>query len=214
MLWVFLTLRWKLSILPIDHDGAASGEEYGSGLLGGGVIEEVEDMQKALKYSSLLSYMLKPSHLLTQSFENSTTAQDKLLKHMCNFGARAKWREGRRVVSSYLDVDTTKYQCRLLDPTPLDCITGYIMQDDVGNRYLKRLPQIRLKFIDGSISSYGSILNALGRLEKIRQAKKLVSVVCDLGYDCMRENEEKKKRETEAEENRRRKYEEKQVMEN
>ena len=81
----------------------------------------------------------------------------------------------------------------------MDCITGYIIQDDVGNRYLKRLPQIRLKFIDGSISSYGSILNALRRLEKIRQAKKLVSVVCDLGYDCMRENEEKKKRETEAE---------------
>ena len=72
---------------------------------------------------------------------------------MCNFGVRSEYREGIVVVSSYLDVETTKYQCRILNPTPLDCITGYIMEDAVGVRYLKRLPQIRLKFIDGYISS-------------------------------------------------------------
>ena len=37
----------------IDHDGAALDEEYGSGLVGAGVTEEVEDMKKDLKYSSL-----------------------------------------------------------------------------------------------------------------------------------------------------------------
>ena len=94
----------------IDHDGAALDEEDGSGLLGAGVTEELEDMQNAFKYSSLLSYMLKPSHLLTRGFENNRTAQEKLFKHMCNFGERAEWREGRRVVSSYIDVETTKYQ--------------------------------------------------------------------------------------------------------
>ena len=36
-----------------------------SGLVGVGVTEEVEDMHKALEYSSLSSYMLKPYHLLT-----------------------------------------------------------------------------------------------------------------------------------------------------
>ena len=154
-------------------------------------------MQKALKYSSLLSYMLKPSHLLTQSFENSTTAQDKLLKHMCNFGASAKWREGRRVVSSYLDVDTTKDQCRLLNPTPLDCITGYIMSDAIGNRALKRLPERRLNFIDGSVSSYCSILDSPEGLEQIRQANKSASVLWDLEYD-IRAKEENKKRPTKA----------------
>ena len=45
----------------IDHDDAALDEEYGSGLLGAGVTEEVQDMQKALKSSSLSSYMLRPS---------------------------------------------------------------------------------------------------------------------------------------------------------
>ena len=109
-------------------------EEYGVGLVGSGVTEEVEDMHKDLKSSSILFYMLKLYHLLTQVFENNRKAQEKLLKHMCNFGARAEWREGRRFVSYYLDVDTTKYQCRLLNPTPFECIVGYIMYDAVIDR--------------------------------------------------------------------------------
>ena len=67
-------------------------------------------MQKVLKSSLLLSYMLKLSHLLTQGFENNRTAQEKLFKHMCNFVEHVNWREGIRVFGSYLDIDTTKYQ--------------------------------------------------------------------------------------------------------
>ena len=85
------------------------------------------------------------------------------------------------------------------------------MEDAAGDRYLERLTQIRLKFIDGSISGYCSIINSPGRLRHIRQAKKLASVLCDLESDCMRENEEKKKRVMVAEENRRRKYQQKKV---
>ena len=44
----------------IVHDDADFDEEDGSGLVGAGVTEEVQDIQKALKYSSLLFYMLKP----------------------------------------------------------------------------------------------------------------------------------------------------------
>ena len=69
--------------------------------------------------------------------------------------------EGESVMSSYLDVETTKYQCRLHNHTPLYCISGYIMEDAVDERSLKRLPKRRLNFIDGYISSYGSILNSL-----------------------------------------------------
>ena len=58
----------------IDHYGNALYEEGCSSLLGAVVTEEVGDMQKALKYSPLSSYMLKPSHLLTQGFgDNRTT---------------------------------------------------------------------------------------------------------------------------------------------
>ena len=60
------------------------------------------------------------------------------------------------------------------------------MDCSVGERALKRLPQIRLNFIDGSISSYCYILNSPVQLERIRQANKLASVLCDLESDCMR----------------------------
>ena len=136
-------------------------------------------MQKYFKSSYFSSYMLKPSRLLTQGFDNNRTAQEKLFKHMCNFRSRAEWRKGRSVISSYLDVETTKYQCSLLNPTPLECIAGYIMEDAVDESSLKRLPQRRLNFIDGCISSYCSILNSPKLLEHIRQANKLVSVLCD-----------------------------------
>ena len=104
----------------IYHYGAVLDEEDDSGLVGAGVTEEVEYVRKDLRSSSLLSYMLKPSRLLTHGFDNNRTAQEKLFKHMCNLGAQSEWKEKIRVVSSYLDVESTKYQFRILDPMPLD----------------------------------------------------------------------------------------------
>ena len=143
-------------------------------------------MQKTVKSSSLLSYILKPSNLLTQGFENNMTSQKNLFKHMCNSGSQEEWREVRIVVSYYIDVDTTKDQFHPLIHTPLDCITGYIMEDYVGDTDLKRLPQRSLKCMDGSISSYYYIINSPERLEQIRQANKLESVLFDLESDHMR----------------------------
>ena len=94
---------------------------------------------------------------------------------------------------------------------PLDFIVVYIMEDATGNRYLKRLPQIRLNFIDGYISSYCSVINSPKRLEEVKQSNKMASIMCDLESDCMREREEENKRGMEADENRSRKSEEKQV---
>ena len=96
----------------------------------------------------------------------------------------------------------------------MECIACYILEDVVSDRYLKKLPQIRLNFIYDYISSYCSILNSPKFLEQIRQTKNLTSFLCDLDSDHMREKEEKKKKATEAEENRIWKSEKKQVREN
>ena len=74
------------------------------------VTEEVEDMQRVVKYYSLSSYLLKYPSLLTQGFNKNNKAQEKLFNRMCNFGARAEWRNGRRSLSSYLGVDIRNYQ--------------------------------------------------------------------------------------------------------
>ena len=125
---------------------------------------------------------------------------------MCNFGARAECMNGRRSVSSYLDVKISDDQDRLVNPTPLDCISGYTIEDVIGDRYLKRLPQRRLNLIDGSISSYCSSINYTKRLCMIKQAKELESVLCDIESDCLWEKEESKKKLMEAEDQRNNKY--------
>ena len=113
--------------------------------------EEVEEVQRVVKSYSISSYMLKPTSLLTQGFNKNKKAQQKLFNHMCNFGARKEWRNGRRSARSYLDVDINNDQYRLVNPTPLEFIAGYIMEYSIGGRDLKRLTQRRLKLIDGSI---------------------------------------------------------------
>ena len=84
-------------------------------------------MQRVVKYSSLLSYMLKPPSLLTHGFNKDKKAQGHFFKFMCNFGSRADWRNGRRSVRYYLDVDISNDQSHLLNPTPLESVAGYIM---------------------------------------------------------------------------------------
>ena len=64
----------------IDNYGDASDEEDGIGLLGSGVTKDVEYMQNAFKSSSLSSYVLEPSHLVTQVFENNRASQENLFK--------------------------------------------------------------------------------------------------------------------------------------
>ena len=100
-----------------------------------------------MKYSSLLSYILKPTSLLTQVFNNNKKSQERLFKNMCNCGEWTDWRNGRKAVSSYLGVEIINDQYSLVNPTPLDCITGYIMEDAIGDRDLKRMLQRRLNII-------------------------------------------------------------------
>ena len=139
------------------EDGSGSGE---AGMITGvtqSVTEEAEEVQRFVKYSSLLSYILKPTSLLTQVFKYNKKAHENLFNRVCNFGARAEWTNGRRSVSSYLDVISND-QYRLLNTTPLECITGYILEDEIDDRDLKSLPQRRMKLINGYISSYCSMI--------------------------------------------------------
>ena len=80
----------------IDNDGDSLDEEDDNVLGEVGVrtgvtksgTEEVEEVQQVVKSSSLLYYMLKPTSLLTQGFNTNKMAQEKVFKHMCNYGAR------------------------------------------------------------------------------------------------------------------------------
>ena len=67
----------------IDDDGDVLDEEGESGSGEAGVItgltevgtKEVEELYQAVKYSSLFSYVLKPTSLLTQGFKDNKKSQ-------------------------------------------------------------------------------------------------------------------------------------------
>ena len=148
------------------------------------------------------SYMLKRPSLLPKGFIKNKKTQEKLFKHMCNFGAREEWRNGRRDVSSYLDVEISKNQYRLVNSTTLECISGYITKGAIGERAFKILTKQRPKIIYGYISSYCYIINYPKRLHMIKQANNLASVLCDIEYDRLGEKLDRKKRAMDAEDQR------------
>ena len=57
------------------------------------------------------------------------------------------------------------------------------MEGAVGDWDFKRLPHRILNLIDASISSYFSIINSPERLDMIKQANKLVSVLGNIESD-------------------------------
>ena len=95
--------------------------------------------------------MLKRTFLLAQGLKYNNKAQENLFNNMCIFGAREYWRNRIRAVSSYLDFGTIKYKYHLLHSTPVDCITGYTIEGDVGDRDLKKHYRQSMNLIDGSI---------------------------------------------------------------
>ena len=86
------------------------------------VPKQVEGVQQAVNYSSLLSHMFKYPSLITQGFKQNIKAQEKLFKHMFNFGVHIDWSNGILAVSSYLHVETSKYQYLLLNTFPLEFV--------------------------------------------------------------------------------------------
>ena len=68
-----------------------------------------------------------------------------------------------------------------------------------------------MNIIDGSISSYCSILNSTKRIHIIKQANELASVLYDIESDRLGSKEDRKKRSMEAEDQSKKKYGHKQM---
>ena len=80
-------------------------------------------------------------------------------------------------ISSYIGIDNRKYKYSLLNPTGLNYIIYYTMEDYIGDSYFNNLPQQRLKLIYGSISSPFYIINSPEQHDMINQEKKLAYVI-------------------------------------
>ena len=135
---------------------------------------------------------------LMQGFKENKEAKTKFFNPMCNFGEQAEWRRRDRDVSLYLDVDTKKDKYRLLDPAPLDCITGYIVVGAVGDTDLKNMPHKSLELVVVSISSYCYIIKSPKRLDMTNKANKFTAVLGDIELYRLGSEEKRKNRALDA----------------
>ena len=120
------------------------------------------------------------NNLIVHDLKTNRKAQEKLFKHMCNFGARAAWKGGVRRVSDALDVAVTAENLRILNPSPLDTIIVYIMQDAKGEGSRKKIPQRRLNIIDRSINSYCVHLKSPACMDLVQQTNDLAAFLTDM----------------------------------
>ena len=118
----------------------------------------------------------------------------KLFQHVVQFRNRTNFEAEKLEVSAYLDIDVTKDQQRLLNPTVLDTVTGFIIKDSQGEGAKKRLPQRRLNMVDGSVSSHCCILNSTERLELVRRSNEVAAIMGEIEVDRLRAKEATKKK--------------------
>ena len=146
-----------------------------------------------MKQDTLKSFTLLPKDLVSDGFKSDKCVQLALFKHVQRFVSRAAGgSEEKNEVSQYLDVEVSRDQQRLLNPTTLDTVEGYIMKDAMGEGAKRRLPQRRLNLIDGSISSHSAVLNNPVRLKLIKEANELAAVLADIETDKQAEKAKRK----------------------
>ena len=152
----------------------------------------------------LNSFMLLPPSFLKAIDEAKTniekvSTQKKLFAHTVQFRNRTNYDKETLCVSDYLDVEVTSDQQRLLNPTVLDTVAGFILKDSQGQGAKKRLPQRRLNLIDGHVSAHCSVLNSEERMNLIRLSNEVAAVLGDIHTDRTQEKEKNRVRKEQEE---------------
>ena len=87
------------------------------------------------------------------------------------------------VLSGFLNLDVTKAQHRLFNPTFKNVLTGFIMYDVNGEGAKKKLARRRLDLIKGNIAIYSRCLNSSKRMEEMKYHHELAATVADISTD-------------------------------
>ena len=130
-----------LKILPslqICYQVAKNNHDVIVGCYKRGAEEETEaKRQKEIAEAPLDSIMLLLPSFIQERNDAVTTSEKiaasmKLFNHAVKFRKHTNYDVKQQEVSPYLDVKVTKEHQRLLNPTMLDSITGYIIKDIQG----------------------------------------------------------------------------------
>ncbi|KAG7339481.1 hypothetical protein IV203_034477 [Nitzschia inconspicua] len=119
-------------------------------------------------------------------------AQKELFDHMCDRACEMSWEESNREVSQYLNVEMSKKQQKLVNPSYKNVLMGFMCYDIRGGGAKKKIAQRRLNIVDGNVNSYARCLNDPRRLAAMREMDQLISAVAQVAADQAREKVERK----------------------
>jgi len=105
-----------------------------------------------------------------------------VFRHMTNFVAMHHgWHTGSDLVpSAHLQVEVTKEQVDMLNPTPRDIQMAAIVDQCSGKKAMKVIAKRRIEFIDGNVNSYARILNGPQQLRRIKCVNDLAASIAAL----------------------------------
>lgn len=109
--------------------------------------EDLDEPSIEPDLAALNAFQLKPPSLMNQYMSNKArpcedqddTIQNNLWKHMTNFAARQSWKSGTMAPSAHFNVEVTKDQEDLLNPSPCNMIMGFVMYDVKGTGAKKHM---------------------------------------------------------------------------
>ena len=109
-------------------------------------------------------------------------AGSNLFIHMTNYVTRHHgWHIGGDLApSTFLQVDFTEDQSKLLNPTARDIQMAAIMEQCSGTMAVKKIAKRRICYITNNVNSYARILNGPKQLEQIGQFNELAASIATL----------------------------------
>jgi hypothetical protein len=111
-------------------------------------------------------------------------AQKKLFDHMCNKACESEWSNDKgRQPSDYVNVEYSKVQQQMLNPSYKHVLMGFICYDVKGEGAKQKIAKRRINLVEGNVNSYSRCLNDPGRLASIKEMNQLAASVAEVTAD-------------------------------
>jgi hypothetical protein len=120
-------------------------------------------------------------------------AQKKLFDHMCNKACESEWSNDKgRQPSDYVNVEYSKDQQQMLNPSYKHVLMGFICYDVKGEGAKQKIAKRRINLVEGNVNSYSRCLNDPGRLASIKEMNQLAASVAEVTADAEKAAAERK----------------------
>ena len=137
-----------------------------------------------------------PFNKIQQKQIFKTESQQQLFSHICNYSVQMHWGDDKDPVpNGFLNVDVTKAQHRLFNPTFKNVLAGFIMYDVKGEGAKKKLERRQLDLIEGDVARYSRFMNRSKMMEAMKNHHELSSAVADISDDQDQDKANRKKEE-------------------